>query len=175
MRTFNKHHIKDYKKSKFSIVKYKNISDEELLKLQHTDKKLQKELQFSSLLNRVTSLVHRSNTGASKFSKLKEELEVIRAESQPNQQELKKENIPTPPSVLEPMVEQEYEKNYNLLFKDNISTADWTKAELEVRNNYLLELKRIQAKQGGCSTCTKNTLIRKYVAKLKQLKDNNVI
>lgn len=33
MRTFNKHHIKDYKKSKFSIVKYKNISDEELLKL----------------------------------------------------------------------------------------------------------------------------------------------
>lgn len=176
MRTFNKHHIKNYKESRYITDKYKSISEEELIKLQATDKKLQKELQFTSLLNKVATLVNRSHANDEVFYKLKKELDNVRSVAYQKEQELKKENTPTQPLVLEPMVEQEYEKNYSLLFKDEISTADWTKAELEVRNNYLLELKQLEAKQGGgCSTCVKNTIIRKYMNKLKQLKDSNVI
>lgn len=176
MRTFNKHHVKHYKKSRYITDKYKSISEEELIKLQATDKKLQKELQFTSLLNRVATLVNRSHANDTVFYKLKKELDKVREVAYQKEQQLKKENIPTPTPVLEPVQEQEYEKNYNLLFKDDISTADWTKAELEVRNNYLLELKKLEAKQGGgCSSCAKNALIRKYMSKIKQLKDSNVI
>ena len=176
MRTFNKHHVKNYKESRYITNKYKSISEEELLKLQTTDKKLQKELQFTSLLNRVATLVNRSHANDTRFYNLKKELDKVREVDQQKEYELKKENTPTPTPVLEPVQEQEYEKNYNLLFKDDISTADWTKAELEVRNNYLLELKQLEAKQGGgCSSCAKNALIRKYISKIKQLKDSNVI
>lgn len=176
MRTFNKHHVKHYKQSRYITDKYKSISEEELIKLQATDKKLQKELQFTSLLNRVATFVNRSHANDTGFYKLKKELDKVREVSYQKEQELKKESIPTPTPVLEPVQEQEYEKNYNLLFKDDISTADWTKPELEVRNNYLLELKQLEAKQGGgCSSCAKNALIRKYISKIKQLKDSNVI
>jgi hypothetical protein len=78
MRTFNKHHIKNYKKSRYITDKYKSISEEELLKLQTTDKKLQKELQFTSLLNRVATLVNRSHTNDTGFYKLKKELDKVR-------------------------------------------------------------------------------------------------
>jgi hypothetical protein len=78
MRTFNKHHIKNYKKSRYITDKYKSISEEELLKLQSTDKKLQKELQFTSLLNRVATLVNRSHANDTRFYNLKKELDKVR-------------------------------------------------------------------------------------------------
>jgi hypothetical protein len=78
MRTFNKHHIKNYKKSRYITDKYKSISEEELLKLQSTDKKLQKELQFTSLLNRVATLVNRSHANDTGFYNLKKELDKVR-------------------------------------------------------------------------------------------------
>lgn len=78
MRTFNKHHVKHYKKSRYITDKYKIISEEELIKLQATDKKLQKELQFTSLLNRVATLVNRSHANDTVFYKLKKELDKIR-------------------------------------------------------------------------------------------------
>lgn len=172
MRTFNKQQVKVYKNSGFITKAYKNKSEEELLQLQQEDKQLQLELQFQTLLTRAEAVLNRKTRKLNKDAEsIKSTFNTIRS-----QQQLKKIKQAQPqPQVLQPVTVAEPLKDYKLLFKETINKEDWSQIELTVRESYLTELEQIKANQGGCSSCAKNALIRKYIKKIQALIDKNLV
>lgn len=169
MRTFNKTHINQYLRSGFAIEAYKNKAIEELEIQQFEDQDLQNEIAFTTMLKRLLDLRSRTNKQIKPL--LKKEL--IKKIQQPQQQLKKIQLQPVAPTE---EVQPDYkQKNYRNLFTDKINTKNWTKAELLIRDQYILEYKQITAKEGGCSQCQKNSLIQKYMKKIQTMKDNNLI
>lgn len=56
------------------------------------------------------------------------------------------------------------------LFGNIINEKQWSKLELAVRQQFLQEVAQAK-KSGGCSGCKRNALVRKYMARLKELKE----
>lgn len=169
MRTFNKTHINQYLQSGFAVEAYKNKTIEELEIQQFEDQDLQNEIAFTTMLKRLLDLRSRTNKQIKPLLKK----EQIKKTYQP-QQQLKK--IQLQPAAPAEEVQPDYkQKNYRNLFADKINTKNWTKAELLIRDQYILEYKQIMAKEGGCSQCQKNALIQKYMKKIQTMKDNNLI
>lgn len=173
MRTFNKTHIDQYLRSGFATKYYKNKSVEELEIQQFEDSNLQNELAFTSMLKRLLDLRSRTNKQIKPLLKKEQIKKIHQHESQP---QLKKIQLqPVVPLNEEVQPELPEQKNYRNLFETKINTKDWTKAELIIRDQYMLEYNQIMAREGGCSQCKKNSLIQKYVKKIQTMKDNNLI
>lgn len=166
MRTFTEQQVSLYINSPFIQDKYKNKTSQELYKLQFEDDKLRKEMAFTSMLNRVQNIQTRLKRNSTKLlpQDIKETL-------QENLQLKKiKEQRALPVITEEPP--QSNTKNYNGLFKQKINKAEWSKAELLIRDQYLSELEKLNQSESGCSQCAKNSLIRKYLKKVEVLNDN---
>lgn len=173
MRTFNKTHINQYLRSGFATKHYKNKSVEELEIQQFEDSNLQNELAFTSMLKRLLDLRSRTNKQLKPLLK-KEQIKKIHKYEQP-QSQLKKIQLQPVVPLNEEIQPELPNKNYRNLFETKINTKDWTKAELIIRDQYMLEYNQIMAREGGCSQCKKNALIQKYVKKIQTMKDNNLI
>lgn len=171
MRTFNKTHINQYLQSGFAIEAYKNKAIEELEIQQFEDQDLQNEIAFTTMLKRLLDLRSRTNKQIKPLLK-KEQIKKIQ---QPQQQLKKIQLQPVAPITEEVQPVLQEQKNYKNLFADKINTKNWTKAELLIRDQYILEYKQIMAKEGGCSQCKKNALVQKYMKKIQTMKDNNLI
>ena len=170
MRTFNKRHIQKYKASGFCIDKYSNISDTELEELQHSDPKLQTELMFTSLLERIGHHIDRSNRSELKFKSKLNEIRQGDLELKRKLNQLKKINNPTLGLDEEQDLTQgQSGKNYRNLFSESIDRKQWSDQELSIRNEYLKEYDKVIKRSGQCSSCTRNALIRKYIKKLEAL------
>lgn len=172
MRTFHKQHIKSFINSKFASKQYKNMSADELEKRQHVDENLKLELAFTSMLKRVKELQIRNIKNFGKESIVKQKEDIVNYVY-----DVKKRNAPRAlPTIEEPQdIETDKSKNYNNLFRDTINEDEWTKAELVIRKQYLDDLERTKARQGTCTSCTKNALIRKYVKKIQDLTESNIL
>ena len=156
MRTFHKQHIKSFINSKFASKQYKNMSAD----------------AFTPMLKRVKELQKRNVKNFGKESIVKQKEDIVNYVY-----DVKKRNAPRAlPTIEEPQdIETDKSKNYNNLFRDTINEDEWTKAELVIRKQYLEDLERAKARQGTCSSCTKNALIRKYVKKIQDLTESNIL
>lgn len=59
-------------------------------------------------------------------------------------------------------------KNYARLFADKVDETEWNEVELEVRKMFLEDLEKAK-KAGGCSGCKRGALVRRYVARVREL------
>lgn len=55
-------------------------------------------------------------------------------------------------------------KDYARLFAKTVDESEWTPVELELRKMFMSEM-NIAAATGGCTGCSRNNLIRKYIEK----------
>lgn len=188
-RKYNEDQIELYKNSNFCIDKYKNLTTDQLLELQTSDEQLQIELSFTCQLKRIHSLHKRQMEPArierKKLQKIRDDLferqyvqELKKQEKQVLLQKYSKiitqNNITQlTQQISKEVPEKKKNKNYIYLFKQELQDPSiWTQEELSIRNEFLKELENIKNTQGGCSSCKRNALVRKYTNKLIEQQGN---
>lgn len=175
MRVFNEDQIEDYITSAYCIEQYKNKTIDELKELQHTDIQLQNELAFIAVLKRAYILEDQENQSQN-------EIERKIQEEQIQQQLLVHKRIEELTNTYSEDSEGVYAveipdinttKNYINLFQETLANEDqWTKAELIIREQFLQEYASHVKKTGGCSSCQRGALVRKYITKIEELNNN---
>ena len=175
MRVFNEDQIEDYINSAYCIEQYKNKTIDELKELQHTDTQLQNELSFVAMLKRAYILEDYEN-------RHQNDIERKIQEEQLQQQLLVHKRIEEIANTYSEDSEGAYAveipdtnntKNYIDLFQDTLADeTQWTKAELIIREQFLQEYASYVKKSGGCSSCKRGALVRKYITKIEELNSN---
>lgn len=175
MRVFNEDQIEDYITSAYCIEQYKNKTIDELKELQHTDIQLQNELAFIAVLKRAYILEDQENQSQNEIERKIQEEQIQqqllvhkRIEELTNTYSENSEGVYT---VEIPNINTT--KNYINLFQETLANEDqWTKAELIIREQFLQEYASYVKKPGGCSSCKRGALVRKYITKIEELNNN---
>lgn len=175
MRVFNEDQIEDYVTSAYCTEQYKNKTIDELKELQYTDQQLQNELAFISVLKRAYILEDYENQRQNEIErKIQDEqiqqqllvhkrIEELASTYSEDSEGVYAVEIPDAPIV----------KNYIDLFQETLANENqWTKAELIIREQFLQEYASYVKKAGGCSSCKRGALVRKYITKIDELNNN---
>lgn len=158
---FNISKLHDFRDSKYCPDTIKELDDNELYNTISANENLQLAYEQFCYQRWYNEYLRRIDIAKNKTQKptledrlrLKQQLETL-------------ENIKEPKRTQQNGPKQK--PLYIELFGDRINESDWTNLELAVRQQFLQEVEEAK-KQGGCSGCKKNILVRKYMQKLKEL------